>query len=407
MRSRARPAPPRHEAAVSRRDFLTRAAGAAGLGLLPGAAWPPLLAQADCEPSAVGDLVRTLPLYGPGAVETPFGQMLGGSGLDARLFTDLSRLDAGRLVTPTPDVFVRTAAPPGLNHDAATWSITVRRDPDPPLSPIRAADLVANSAPFGTHLIECAGNSNPQNFGLMSAVEWDGVPLADVINARRRPAGTTAVLVSGVDDESRPSGQSQPGASWVLPLTAIEATGAFLATRMNGVPLTPDHGAPVRLIVPGWYGCTWIKWVNDIRWVRDDEPATSQMREFARRTHQDGVPAFARDYAPPELDTAAMPVRVEQRRVNGATEYRIVGVVWGGTRAVDRLVIRFGSRDVGTPLRVCPAPETTRTWTLWTHRWRPTEPGYYDISLRTADAAIRTRRLDLSFYIRRVRIDET
>ena len=406
MRSRARAAPSRHKANVSRRAFLTRAAGAAGLGLWTRAAGQPLLAQADCDPTAVGDLVRILPLYGPGAAETPLGQMLGGSGLDARLFTDLSRLDPGRLVTSTHDMFVRTAAPPGLNHDAAAWPITVRLDPDTP-SQIRAADLAAHSAPLGTHLIECAGNSNPQNFGLMSAVEWDGVPLADVINAGRRPAGTTAVLVSGIDDDSRPSARSQPGASWVLPLAAIEATGACLATRMNGVPLTPDHGAPVRLIVPGWYGCSWIKWVNDIRWVRDDEPATSQMREFARRTHQDGVPAFARDYAPPEVDTAAMPVRVEQRRVNGATEYRIIGVVWGGTRSVEHLVIRFGARDVGTPLRVCPAPATTRTWTLWTHRWRPTEPGYYDISLRAADPAVRTRRLDLSFYIRRVRIDET
>ena len=405
MRSRARLAPARH-ATVSRRHFLTQAAGVAGLGLVPSAPWPPLPAQADCAPAAVGELVRTLPLYGPGAVETPLGQMLGGSGLDARFFTDLSRLDAGRLITPTHDVFVRTAAPPGLNHDAAAWPITVRHGSDPLLSPIRAADLVANSAPFGTHLIECAGNSNPQNFGLMSAVEWDGVPLAEVVDAGRRPPGATAILVSGVDHDSRLSLRSQPGASWVLPLAAVESTGAFLATRMNGAPLTPDHGAPLRLVVPGWYGCAWIKWVNEIRWVTDDEPATSQMREFAGRTHQRGRPDLARDYEAPEIDTAAMPIRIEQRRVNGATEYRVVGVVWGGTRPVDRLVIRFGSRDVGTPLRVCPAPATSRTWALWTHRWRPTEPGYYDISLRTADPAVRTRRLDLSFYIRRVRIDE-
>ncbi len=109
---------------------------------------------------------------------------------------------------------------------------------------------------------------------------------------------------------------------------------------MNGQPLTPDHGAPVRLVVPGWYGCAWIKWVNEIRWVTDDEPATSQMREFAGRTHQEGQPALARDYRRRRaIDTAAMPMRVEQRRVDGATEYRVVGIVWGGTAPVDRLVI--------------------------------------------------------------------
>ncbi len=117
-------------------------------------------------------------------------------------------------------------------------------------------------------------------------------------------------------------------------------------------------------------------------------------------------PILARDYEAPAIDTAAMPIRIEQRRVDGATEYRIVGIVWGGGRPVDRLVLRVGSRDAGTPVRVCPAPTSVRTWTLWTHRWRPAEPGYYDLSLRTEDASIRTRRLDLSFYIRRVRIDE-
>jgi len=57
-------------------------------------------------------------------------------------------------------------------------------------------------------------------------------------------------------------------------------------------------------------------------------------------------------------------------------------------------------------LTICPAPRTHHTWSLWTYRWRPAEPGYYDIALRVADPSVRTRRLDLSFYVRRVRIDE-
>jgi DMSO/TMAO reductase YedYZ molybdopterin-dependent catalytic subunit len=175
---------------------------------------------------------------------------------------------------------------------------------------------------------------------------------------------------------------------------------------MNGQPLTPDHGAPIRLVVPGWYGCAWIKWVDDLRWAAADEPSTSQMLEFAFRTHQDAIPELARDYADPVIDTAAVPVRVEQRRVDGHTEYRVVGIVWGGTRPIDRLIIRFGSRDPGQPVAVCPAPPTARTWALWSYRWRPTEPGFYDITLRAADPAVRTRRLDLSFYVRRVRIGE-
>ena len=56
---------------------------------------------------------------------------------------------------------------------------------------------------MGAHLIECAGNSNPQNFGLMSVVEWDGVLLARVLERLPRPDGATGVLVSGLDDAAQ------------------------------------------------------------------------------------------------------------------------------------------------------------------------------------------------------------
>ncbi|MGE0812087.1 MAG: molybdopterin-dependent oxidoreductase [Vicinamibacterales bacterium] len=387
----------------ARRRFLQTASAAAGL-MLPARTWASFLTQADCIEPPRGELIRTLPLYGPGAQEAPLGTMVGGPGLDARLFTDLSSLDAGRMLTATPDVFVRTAVPPGLPMDAAGWRLSLGGSAAAPGSGPTAAGLAAKASAMGAHLIECAGNSNPRNFGLMSAVEWDGLPLSAVLQSVRPPADAWAVLVSGVDDPTQQSARSQPGASWIFPLDTLDAVGPFLAVAMNGEPLTAHHGAPIRLVVPGWYGCAWIKWVNEIRWVPRDTPATSQMLEFAGRTHQDGRPALARDFLPPEIDTAAMPIRVEQRRVDGALEYRIVGIVWGGRAPVDRLIIRFGPRDAGTPIRVC--PPTSRTWSLWTHRWRPSDPGYYDISLKVADAAVRTRRLDLSFYIRRVRIDE-
>ena len=113
---------------------------------------------------------------------------------------------------------------------------------------------------------------------------------------------------------------------------------------MNGEPVPADHGKPVRLAVPGWYGCAWIKWVNEIRLVGPDEPATSQMVEFADRTHQSEPHKLARDYAPADIQTAATPVRVEKRKGPNGLEYRIVGIVWGGTKPVDRL--RFASARI-------------------------------------------------------------
>jgi DMSO/TMAO reductase YedYZ molybdopterin-dependent catalytic subunit len=192
----------------------------------------------------------------------------------------------------------------------------------------------------------------------------------------------------------------------VFPLDAVASTGAFLAIRVNGEPLPRDHGAPVRLVVPGWYGCTWIKWVDEIRFVGADEPVTSQMIEFSLRTHQRAVPKRALEYEPPAIDLAAMPIRVEKRRVDGKLVYRVVGIVWGGDKPVDRLAIRFRAGDRPQPFTLCPAPRTHRMWSLWEYRWQPAEPGLYSIALSTLDPAVRTRRLDVSFYVRRVFLDE-
>jgi DMSO/TMAO reductase YedYZ molybdopterin-dependent catalytic subunit len=232
------------------------------------------------------------------------------------------------------------------------------------------------------------------------------VPLVDLIESLPAPKqGVAGVLVGGLD-ESVSSRSSAAGASWVFPLDAVAQTGAFLALGMNGQTLPRDHGAPVRLVVPGWYGCSWIKWVNEIRLVGPDEPLTSQMIEFSLRTHQRALPTRALEYEPPVIDLAAMPVRVEKRRLDGRLEYRVVGIVWGGDRPVDRLMIRFRAGDEPKPFPVCPPRQTHRTWSIWEYRWRPTSPGVYNIALTAADPTIRTRRLDVSFYVRRVVIDE-
>ena len=394
----------RTERDVTRRAFLGQAAAAAaGLGLGRRDAWPArLTAQAAaCTAESAGAPVRTLPLYGVGADEVPLGRLLG-RGLDARQYTDLSGLAPGALVTPRDQVFIRSTPPPSLPALSA-WTVTVRSADGRVMRSVPAATLAAQAPAQGAHVIECAGNANPWNFGLMSAPSFGGVSLASLVDLQSRPAGAAALLVTGHDHTTTDTRRSLPGASWILPVDAIGVTGAFLATSMDGAPLTADHGAPVRLVVPGWYGCAWIKWVHDLQWVDAEARSTTQMLEFAFRTQQDGIPMRAADYLPPDIDTAAMPIRVEERRVDGRTEYLVVGLMWGGQAAVDRLLIRFGSRDAGAPVTLCGAASGD-PWRLWTYRWRPEGGGPYDITLKAADPAVRTRRLDLGYYVRRVHI---
>jgi len=274
---------------------------------------------------------------------------------------------------------------------------------------VPVAALAAEARPVGAHLMECSGNTDPANFGLISTARWHGVPVLSLLDRIQPLAGPWRARVTGVDDEDTPSRSSVPGASWIFSRHDLERTRAFLATQMNGAPLTPDHGFPVRLVVPGWYGCSCIKWVSRIDLVADDEKATGQMQEFAGRTHQNGVPTLARDYEAPAIDLAAMPIRVEQWRVAGADKpvYRVVGVRWGGQGQAQRcgLTIRFRASEPFVPVAQCDtSPADGTSWSLWSHLWRPDAPGRYQIVLGTSDPAIRTRRLDLRYYTRECEI---
>jgi DMSO/TMAO reductase YedYZ molybdopterin-dependent catalytic subunit len=253
----------------------------------------------------------------------------------------------------------------------------------------------------GVHLMECAGNPRGLHFGLISAATWAGIPLAKVLERVEPRSGATAVLISGFDRHSQPSERSIAGASWIFTRDQLESSGAFLAMEMNGQPLPLDHGSPIRLVMPGWYGCTCIKWVDEIVLVDAAEPATSQMREFAERTHQTGIPALARDFQPATIDLAAMPVRVEKWWIKEQIEYRVVGILWGGTRRTNALAIRF-NRDMDYVPVEHFDHQTNATWTLWTHSWRPKVPGQYWIQLRVTDSSLRARRLDKGYYARKV-----
>lgn len=392
------------------------AAGAATL-VEPGKVLARLAADVPCAAAApAGELLGTLPLFRDRSQVQAFGVKYGGAGLDARLVTDLSLLEPGKLITSNELAYIRTEIPAAAAAHTGPWTIEttglLARDGLLDLDAIQT-----QAKPIGPHLFECSGNANPSNFGLMSVAEWDGVPLADVV-ARLKPAkDATAVLVSGFDHIGQVSQRSIVGASWVFPLSSLDRLGAHLAVRMNGEPLPADHGKPVRLVVPGWYGCTWIKWVNEIRLVGPDEPATTQMVEFANRTHQAEPYKLAKDYTPADIQTAATPVRVEKRRTASGLEYRIVGIQWGGTKAADRLAIRIQASSpkpraavdtIGEfqPFAVCPTPKTHTMWSLWEYRWKPTAPGTYDIALRVADASVPQRRLESGYYMRQVKVEE-
>ena len=323
-----------------------------------------------------------------------------GDGLDGRRYVDLSGLTEDALLLGNEEFYVRTRESDLLV--TADWTVSIQGLVAAPAS-LELDTIQDMATDQGTHLMECSGNGAAGRFGLLSAARWTGVSLADVLDQVELLGSATRVKVSGFDEYSGTSDFSTPGASWIFTLEQVAQTGMFLATGMNGAELPADHGFPVRLLVPGWFGCTCIKWVDSIELVDDDEPATSQMMEFAVRTHQDGIPQLAREYAPADIQQAAMPIRVERwRTADGALLYRIVGLLWGGSQTTDRLTIDWGEGPVPVDTY---EHLTNATWTLWEHAFAPPGPGTYTIEMGVDDPAIPTRRLDSGWYLRDVVID--
>ncbi len=358
----------------------------------------------DCtDPFAGGEFLGVVPFTGEWASDfgTPYGV-----GWDARLLYDLQRVEEHDGLTPNDLFYVRTEYPDQLDTTEQDWVIRVRglvgEEIDLPL-----ADLKKLQVDQGPVMMECSGNTDGGSFGLMSSATWSGVPLMDVLSQFVDvDAAATQVLVGGFDGHSTPSvnNHSTPGASWVFTLEQLERYGAFLAFGMNGVDLPLDHGFPVRLMVPRWWGCACIKWVNRIRLVDDSEPATSQMQEFASRTHQPGVPALARDFRRAAMQAAAMPVRVEKWRIDDRISYRVLGILWGGEDPTDKLMISFDGQE--SPVDICPPTKNVNQWSVWVHRFDPTSTGEVLVTHRVDDASVDQIRLDMGWYDRTFTVDE-
>lgn len=356
-------------------------------------------APACVDPFVGGTMLGVVPFLNEGS--KPLETLLG-TGLDGRLYTDLAKLGPDDLITANENFYVRTRYPDQIDP-SKPWRIDfsglVKQAKSVPFT-----DLESLIEPAGTFLLECAGNGKGGAFGLLSAAKWDGIPMSKILELADINAAATQVHISGFDGHSQPSANnhSTPGAAWVFSFAQLERS--FLATHMNGVPLPKDHGFPVRLFNPRWYGCSCIKWVDEIRITDDSEAATSQMMEFASRTHQDGVPQLASAYAPASMGQSATPVQIEKWEVDGEISYRVVGIMWGGSKVTDKLMIRFNAQEPYVPVDVCPSQSTNDTWTLWMHQWKPTETGLHNIELAVDDSSILTLRLDTGFYRRSVEV---
>lgn len=161
-------------------------------------------------------------------------------------------------------------------------------------------DLAALPQHTVTVTMECAGNwrlgmdpvptGEPWKYGAVSTTRWSGVPLAALLARAGVAADAVEVLASGADAGERDDADGIVQFQRSLPLSAALAPDTLVATHMDGTPLTADHGAPVRLIVPGWYGMASVKWLARLDVITSPFTGYFQRKRYVYETPDGVVP---------------------------------------------------------------------------------------------------------------------
>lgn len=292
-------------------------------------------------------------------------------------------------LTPTPLFYVRSHFPvPALNPES--WRLTVEGEVERPLA-LGMAEL--QSLPRHRHvaLLECAGNRRTEfepcppgvqwRDGAVSTAEWEGVRLADVLALAAPRASTLEVVLEGAD-HGVVAGLDQPiPFARSLSLERALHPDTLLADRMNGSPLSPDHGAPIRALVPGAYGMDSVKWLVRVQLL--DRPFDGHFQTRDYRLFPAGD-APAKAIGPVRVNSLiAWPHDGAEIRLGDAV--KVVGWAWSGSGPIRRVEISSDEGRSWSPAQLT-GPEAPYAWRLWEADWRPQQPGRHMLAARAADA---------------------
>ena len=247
--------------------------------------------------------------------------------------------------------------------------------------------------------LECAGNgraqllprpvSQPWLTEAVGTARWSGTSLSVLLQEAGIAEQAVDVVFTGADHGiERGFEQDYQRA---LPVAEAMRHDVLLAYQMNEAPLPPQHGAPLRLVVPGWYGMAHVKWLRRITVVA--EPFDGfQMRAYRLRDTPDelGVP-LTRIEPRALLVPPGFPDFMSRRRVVRSGPVRIEGRAWSGWAPVRMVEVSIDGGDSWQPADL-ESQQAPHGWARWTWTWE-SELGSYLLSCRATDASGRTQPL--------------
>jgi DMSO/TMAO reductase YedYZ molybdopterin-dependent catalytic subunit len=165
---------------------------------------------------------------------------------------------------------------------------------------------------------------------------------------------------------------------------------AMLAFALNGQPLPAQQGFPVRLILPGWYGMTQIKWLGRIEVLDRRYEGQHMARNYlALRSIETPEGPMWLDTSISKTNMKSVVARVVRRKAGSGWEYRITGPAWGGQVPIQHVDVQIDEGE-WQPAALEP-PRGKYAWRLWNFRVRDLAPGQHTLASRATDASGRVQ----------------
>ena len=282
--------------------------------------------------------------------------------------------------------------------DPATWQLRIEGLVSEPRS-FSLAELQRMPASTVRVTMECAGNGRGQTSPRypsmpwleegVSTAEWTGVPLSFLFKKIRVKESVQEFVFHGMD-RGIDRGIEHTFSRSLVPSEAMRKD-VLVAYAMNGQPLLPQHGAPLRLVVPDWYGMASVKWLERIEAIDHAFDGVQQAGSYHFRAAagEKGAPC-TRMRVNSLMVPPGFPDYYGRRRTVDAGSVDIIGRAWSGDAPVKR--VEFAVNGVWQDALLDPAPGA-HAWRRWTVRWNAPR-GAHELRCRATDETGAAQPLD-------------
>jgi DMSO/TMAO reductase YedYZ molybdopterin-dependent catalytic subunit len=296
---------------------------------------------------------------------------------------DWEQVDADTWLTPTDQFFViKHFNQPELNE--ADFGLEISGLVEQPIT-LTLDDLKARERQEVTFTIECSGNTGLPFFnGGIGNATWAGTPLAALLDEAGVQEPGIEVVFWGADAGEQSWREMTITEHFARSMSLDDAMNAnnLLAYEMNGEPLPPLHGFPLRLIAPGWYGIANVKWLTRIEVLDRRYQGNFMARDYVtiREEERDGETVWTFTSVTHDRLKSA-PAKVTRQ---GDT-YSIMGAAWGAPIA--RVEVRIDEEPWQPATLITDDGEGSEfAWTFWSLDWGTPTAGEHTITSR-ANAA--------------------